>query len=376
MDYRIKLTFFLMLLGILACAPARAGGPEVVLLHSTDRDDARTRALGRGLTDTLAGRAAVVPVLLGRRERGDDFFDSRFEALRRDFGDVSPAVVVADGEAAFAFVRKYREDLFVGSPVIYCSMPAPDPQYLRQCGDCTGLPETADPAATLELLFTLRPQTKLIVGIMDDSPETDTFRRVSEQAMEAIREQGLGQARMLFPGHEPGDEAGLDMAELKAVAASVPRAGAVLFLGFPNLVGEKAGNEDEAVRQLAERSVGPIFAVSDRWMGTGVAGGVMVPGHELGAAIGALVLRIMAGEPAGEMLPEPVTPRPVVDMTVLARFGVARELVPADALVLNEPNRPQEPAGAAPTGFAALALAGVLAGAYLLLRRRAGRKDR
>jgi hypothetical protein len=363
----------LALLVALACAPARANAAEVVLLHSTDRDDARTRALARGLADALTGRAAVVPVLLGRRERGDDYFDSRFETLRRKFGERSPAVVVADGQAAFAFVRKYREDLFVGSPVIYCSMPAPDPQYLRQCGDCTGLPETADPAATLKLLFTLRPQTGLIVGIMDDSPETDTLRRVSEEAMEAIRVQGLGQARMLFPGHEPGDDAGLDMARLRAVAS---RAGAVLFLGFPDLEGEEAGNEGEAVRQLVSRSVGPVFAASDRWMGSGVAGGVMVPGRELGAAVGALVLRIMAGEPAGEMLPEPVTPRPVVDMTVLARFGVARELIPADAMVLNEPNRPQEPAGAVSTGFAALALAGALAGVYLLLRRRAGRKDR
>jgi hypothetical protein len=374
----------LALLVALACAPARANAAEVVLLHSTDRDDARTRALARGLADALTGRAAVVPVLLGRRERGDDFFDSRFETLRREFGAASPAAVVADGEAAFAFVRKYREDIFVGSPVIYCSMPAPDPQYLRQCGDCTGLPETADPAATLKLLFTLRPQTGLVVGIMDDSPGTDALRRASETAMEtdmetdmkALGEQRPGQARMLFPGHEPGDDAGLDMAQLRAVAASVPRAGAVLFLGFPDLDGERAGNEDEAVRQLVDRSVGPVFTVSDRWMGSGVAGGAMVPGHALGAAIGVLVLRIMDGEPAGEMLPEPVMPRPVVDMAVLARFGVARELVPADALVLNEPSRPQEPAGAAPTGFAALALAGAFGAAYLLLRRRAGRRDR
>jgi hypothetical protein len=365
-------------------SPAWANGPEprlsVVLLHGVERADARTRAMAQGLAETLSGRGDIVSITLGSQARGDEHFHARFAALRPAWGRTAPTAVIADGEASFAFVRKYRDDLFAYAPVIYCGMAAPDPEYLRQCGDCTGLPETPDAAAAVDLLFRLRPDTGLVVGIMDGSPGSAALRQATERAVVQAVNAGRSHAQVVFPGHEPGDEAGLTLRSLRGVASSIPANGAALFLGFASDAQGRTINQDEAVRLLAERSSGPVFALSDRWLepgtGQGIAAAVAVPGRDLGAALGGLVLRIAAGEPAREMLPERLSARAVADLTVLARFGVPADRLPADALILNPAPVPDDPAGATPTGFLALTVGlAALAWAWLRLRRRAARKD-
>lgn len=367
----------LLVWACLAClAPAGAAAVEpdsdirVVLLHGVDAADARTRALARGLADGLGGRGTVTAVLLGSQRQGDEHFHARYQALHAAWGNASPTAVIADGEAAFAFVRKYRDALFADAPVIYCGMPAPDPEYLRQCGDCAGLPSPADhtgtAAATLRLAFDLRPQTRLVVGIMDGSPETVELRRAAEAAMEPY----LDRARIVFPGHEPGDEGGLTLAGLRGAAHGVPGgSGVALFMGFSRDARGNPVDEAEAVAMLASRSGGPVLALSDRYVGTGAACAVTVPGHDLGAALAGLVLRAAAGEPVREMLPEPLAPRPVLDLTALARFGIPAQRLPGDALTVNDVVRPDEPAEVLPAGagVAAASVAGLVT-IYLLAR--------
>lgn len=390
MNYRQIQIAAAVLCLFLSLAPAWADGPagrlSVVLLHDVDRPDARTRSMGQGLAEVLSGRGDILSVALGSQARGDEHFHARFETLRPDWGRTAPTAVIADGEAAFAFVRKYRDDLFAYAPVIYCGMAAPDPEYLRQCGDCTGLPETPDAAAAADLIFRLRPDTGLVVGIMDGSPESAALRQAAERAVAAAVSAGRSHAQAVFPGHEPGDDAGLTLRSLRGVASSIPATGAALFLGFAKDAQGRAVNQDgdsmeiAAVRLLTNRCNGPVFALTDRWMepgaDQGIAAAVTVPGSDLGAALGGLVLRIAAGEPAREMLPERLPARVVADLTVLARLGVPAGRLPANALTLNPIQPPNEPSGATPTGFPALAAGlAALVWAWLWLRRRATRKD-
>ena len=300
MNYRqIQITAVVLCL-FLSLAPAWADGPagrlSVVLLHDVDRPDARTRSMGQGLAEVLAGRGDILSVALGSQARGDEHFHARFETLRPDWGRTAPTAVIADGEAAFAFVRKYRDDFFAYAPVIYCGMAAPDPEYLRQCGDCTGLPETPDAAAAADLIFRLRPDTGLVVGIMDGSPESAALRQAAERAVAQAVSAGRSHAQAVFPGHEPGDDAGLTLRSLRGMASSIPATGAALFLGFAKDAQGRTVDQDgdnmeiAAVRLLTSRCSGPVFALTDRWMDPGadqgIAAAVTVPGQRPGRGPG------------------------------------------------------------------------------------------
>ncbi len=339
------------------------------MLHSTDTATPWTDSLQLGLTAELGNDSRSIQVYLGSPDKDEDHFDMRFEEIRNQFGEAAPFAVITDGEAAFAFMRKYREDLFSDVPVIFCGIDRPTPEYLRQCGKCTGIPMSLHVRETVELIFRLHPQTGTVVGIMDGSPESMELKRSAEAAMEPY----LDRASILFPGHEPGDDAGLDMSLIDTVANSVPRRGAVLFLGFRRDNSGEEIDEGSVVKLLTEKSAAPVFGLTDQWMGTGMLGGVMVQGQAQGVATARIIRRIAAGESIREMLPETVLATPVIDLTVLTRFGVQTDRLPPNTLYLNAPLRPDEPTGVTSTGLAATLVGFLTIAACILLFRKRSR---
>lgn len=277
---------------------------------------------------------------------------------------------MADGQISFAFMRKYR-DLFAGAPVFFCAMNRPERAMLEQCGECSGVPLEPDIYGTVDLIFSLRPNTRLVVGIMDGSARS--FRLRSQ--LEAVMESHMNRSQLVFPGFEPGDETGLTMESLASVASSVPGTGAVIFLGFSEDANGNGLDEIEAVAALAQRSAGPVFVLNDGWFGTGVLGGSVAQARAHGHAVSLLVLQAQAGEPVREMLPPPVAPHVVFDGTVLARFGMTKW--PTDATLVNQPGHPRAEEGIISTGllwwaFGVTALIGLL----LVVRRFTGSRYR
>lgn len=365
----------LVLLSVLAAGPASA--VEVILLHDTGAPTLWTKRLDRDLRDALDKGDNLQQGFLGSPHLGDEYFESRFQALSERWRGLFPAAVIADGATAFAFVRKYGEALFPTAPVVLVDDTRPAPALMAQCGRCTALTTPSDVRGTIDLIFRLRPETDTVVGIMDGSPRSRTLRRAAETAMTPY----LDRATILFPGHEPGDDDGLAPDELQAVASSVPVRGAVLFLGYGEDATGRPLDQDRAVRLLTEGSAAPVYGLADTWMATdgsgGMLGGSMVRSRDLARRTVRVVERLRAGEPAEEMLPEPVAPVVMADLTVLARLGIDPARLPAGAVTINSPDAPPDAEPVDTTGWG-LVLSGLLAvfGVLWLLRRPGGRRGR
>ncbi len=365
----LKRVMTVALVLVLACATHAMAVEPVVVLHSSPSATGWTDGVVRGLASELGDSVQISQVFLGSPTDDDEHFDAQFEQLSSQWGATSPFAVVVDGVLAFAFIRKYREDIFTASPVLYCAMPRPGPLLLSQCGDCSGVPIEYGVAETVDLIFTLRPDTTTVVGVMDGTTRSRVLRQSAEAAMEAY----LDRAQILFPGFEPGDDGGLDSNTVLSVASSTPRSGAILLLGFS--VDNQGNPVDTAsiVRRMAEKSAAPVYVVTDQWLGSApaVLGGVVVSGEAQGRELATMVQRLRDGEPASEMLGEAVEPQPVIDLTVLARFGLSKAALPSDARTLNAPETPEQAEEIAPTGVAALIGGGlILLVLFVLFRRR------
>lgn len=307
---------------------------------------------------------------LGTSLEGEDHFDGVAERLAASLEKTPPRIVVADGDVAFAFVRKYGEDLFPETPVVYCGMPRPAPELLAQCDNCTGvfLPDTV--ARTVDFLFSLRPETSLVVGVTDGLPERAAARATAESVVERHPSAGI-----LFPGHEPGDDGGLDLELLRSVASSVPSGGAVLLLGFEMDNTGQGVSMDDVLQIFGSRSEAPVFVTEGQWVREGVLGGVGVAPVAHGRLVGDFVARILAGERAEAMAPVPDAGQPIVDLTVLARFGLSAEHLPQETVALNPPPKPDVAAvGVVPNTAFLVAAGGLVAvcilGIGVAVRRR------
>lgn len=362
---------FALCLLVLLAVPARAA--EIVLLHSAGDPTLWTRQLTRAIQTGLDKGDRLHQGFLGSPSLGDEHFEDRYDTLLGKWRGLFPAAVILDGETAFAFARKYGDDLFSSAPRIWLGMDRPDPDLLRQCGRCPGIPLDLDVQGTVDLLFALRPDTATVVGIMDGSERTQSLRQAVEEAMEPY----LNRAQILFPGHEPGDNQGLTLDGLQSVASSVTGRDAVLFLGFQMDGDGTPLDEDTAVRTLLAHSAAPVYGLVDTWMNEGgMLGGSMVRIEDLARRALTVVERIRAGERTDEMLPEPTPARVVADLTVMARFGMNPAELPSGAVTLNAPKTPTPPAPVVSTGTVMLAAAlAVVLILLLVLRRSRARKD-
>lgn len=336
-------------------APASSGG--VFLLHSVDSPTAWTRQLAQGITEVLGDSVDVDESYLGLPSRGDEYFENKYEALLARFHNAPPAVVVTDGAAAFAFARKYRDDLFPEAGILYVNIPRPDPAYLSQCGDlCAGIPMQFDVQETVDLVFSLFPSTSVLIGIMDGSRESRILRQMVETAMEPY----LDRAQVMFPGYELGGEEGLDSEKLRTVALSVPQGAAVLFIRYDQDDHGKPVSPDAMVQAVIERSVAPVFGLTDQWMGDGMVGGVMVSAAAQGREVGTMGRKMLAGILPADMLVEPLVGQVSLDVAVLERYGVAHANIPADAVLWHEPIKPTVLDTIEPVGWLGYALGCVL----------------
>ena len=360
MTFRYALVALCFLAG--TCLPARAA--QTVLLHSAAAPDGWTRSVLRGLcpgggTDDCP----VAEIFLGPPQADEDEVEARFEQLCPDWRGAEPDAVIADGPLAFAFVRKYRGELFGAAPVVRIGLADAGEDLDGQCGRCAGVDLRLDVAATVDLIFRLRPRTSMVVGITDDAVENEPLREAVEAAMGPYQDR----ARLLFPGQEPGDDGGLDSGTLATVASSVPVAGAVLYLGFSR---DNAGNdvdEGEVVRTLVRRSAAPVFVLTDRFLGEGVLGGVVARGEDQARLAASLAERLRR-DPADTPQPESAPAVTMADLTVLARFGIPADRLPQGALGVNPPSAP-EPASALSGAGGWLLAALLLPLAWLAVRR-------
>ena len=355
----LRLFFSLYLVLAFFVAPGLAG--DLVVLHGVRGPDGWTRGVTASLRLPGDPELRVTELFLGPAWLGDDFFEDCYERFQPDWGAKRPDAVIADGESAFAFVRKYREDLFGGAPVVSLGRTPPDPAFGGLYASA-GVVSGPDVQGTVDLGFRLRPDTAMVVGVMDGSPESQRLKDLVEAAMAPY----LDRAQVVFPGHEPGDDQGLTLDGVASVASSVPRAGAVLFLGFERDVTGAEADQAAVVRTLVERSAGPVYVLADRWPGSGVLGGVVPVGDDSGRAASLQAGRLIR-DPAHPPADVNVPARVVADLTVLARFGIPAKRLPSDALGRNPAPLPEGSAGITPTG-ALLAFAILALGAWLLIR--------
>jgi ABC-type uncharacterized transport system substrate-binding protein len=352
----------LALVWVLAlCGPALAA--EVLLLHSGPGPTPWNQRLASGVIKGLGSAASVRQAFLKANGTDEDAYDAVYRRLSETLAGDAPEAVVAEGPVAFAFARKYA-DLFPDAPLIFCAMARPDPEELAECGNCTGLSTANAVRENVDLIFAMRPQTRLVVAIADRTPGS---ARLMERVDLAMRPY-LGRAQVMFPGFEAGDDRGLDLQALGDTLASVPSMGAVLFLGFSEDRNGNPVSDEDLAALIRERAASPVYLISDALFGSGAVGGWMVSANRMGADAARVVLRVLRGEDAREMLPRPSRPVLRFDGTALARFGLR---APDKAEVVNPPAGKVEERPVLPvTGLAWAAGLAATVALIVLLRRR------
>jgi len=333
----ILLLLNLVLLPACLGAPAMADGSrrmhKILVVNSYHRGFKWTDSITSGIESVLAtgpdalSRQVEHIYMDTKRLYTPEYLQKLREIYRFRFHPGEFDVLIATDNNALDFLVNYRDEIFGPVPVVFCGINDYEPALLKGQPGYTGVNERPDLAGNIDLIRRLQPNLKRLVIIEDDTP---TGRRTHRQL-----ERLLPRYRQLLDIQLVSR---LSMDEMQRLVAGLSDDCAVLYTTFFR---DRTGaffEADQSASLISHASRVPVYATWDFSLGYGVIGGKLTDGFSQGEAAGRIVLRILAGEPPASIPVVMETPsRYLFDYEVLRRFGLNRQALPPESLLINEP---------------------------------------
>ena len=181
-----------------------------------------------------------------------------------------PDLIVAIAGPATVFARKYRQQLFPDTPLLFAAV---DQRFLADAPlgeNETAVVVAADFPGMIDEILQLLPQTRQIF-IVTGAGQIGTFwRRELDKPLARFHD------RVTFIW---GDD--LSLPEILRRSASLPDHSAILFMSFGTDAGGAAYADERVLGDLNATARAPVFGLQSTYLGAGVVGGSLMRIDEL-----------------------------------------------------------------------------------------------
>jgi len=314
-----------------AATVSAADWKNVLILNSYHQGYKWTDDETRGILDALAperSRTKVTIQYLDTKRLSDSrYFQSLHDLFARKYRKTEFDVILAVDTDAFIFLKKYRDDLFPRTPIVFCGINYLQKHDLEGTFLFTGVNEDADITAGIDLVLRLHPDTREIIAITDTSVTGQAvrgeFEKVLPRYAERIRTEIV-------------DDISMD--DLRTKVSRLGK-GTVVFYTF--FFRDKNGNVfeyDESAEMITAASNVPVYGAWDFSFGFGIVGGVLTSGYVQGKTAGQIARRILNGEdPAAIPVIWHSPSQAMFDYALMSKFGIQKHQLPADTVFINKP---------------------------------------
>jgi two-component system cell cycle sensor histidine kinase/response regulator CckA len=316
-------------------APNLAPHPaRVLILNSYHPRYVWADAVMRGISDVFLKTAPEVELryeyLDAKHYRPAVVFEPMRQLLLAKYKrmDFNFNVIVSTDDDALDFLALYRDEIFPGTPVVFCGANTFEPGRLRGRQGFTGIVEDYDLRGTLELVLRLHPQAR-------------HWALVSGMSTSSL----MNQKRFydLYPGYKDRvqliDLARLNVTEMIAALQKLPEDTVVIYLSWYKMPDGTFLSVHESTSLVLRNGDRPMYSPWDYTMGYGVIGGHVLKAAQHGSDAAGIALRILDGTPVDQI---PITYHSrfsyLFDWRMLQRFGISSKALPEPHEFINEPD--------------------------------------
>jgi hypothetical protein len=231
----------------------RPGTPAHLLL-----DQSLRATLTAKITDRLDFYAEYMDI---SRFPGEEHLQPLYGLYRRKYAGRTMDLIIAVTRRPLEFLLRHQQELFPGTPVVFCGV---DPDTLTNLSipsHMTGIVRNLDFKGTLALALTLHPRTKRVVLLIGTSPTDQYYRTLARSQLGGFE----GTVEFIEMGPLP-------MSALLDRVAQLPAETIILYvLLFRDGAGESfLGSESMSL--VAQAANAPLYGVFDALLGSGTVG--------------------------------------------------------------------------------------------------------
>src|SRR5436190_5663107 len=307
-----------------AAASAQQPAPlNVLAIHWGPQDYPTAATVNKAIRDAVSADPGIPIQYLIEYLETDRFPESAADALaetiRRKYALRHIDLVMAIADPALQFALDRRGELFPDAPIVFSGVGVPSEAARGAGAGITAVMRAAAYEETLSLALALHRSTEQV--FVAANPRDAAIA----ESMQASLAHFAQRTKITYlPRSSVGD--------LMARAKALPPRSLLLFLAFNP--GETTNLTDtDVVGLLAQSSAVPIYVANERFLGSGVVGGVVRDIRETATRMGEMGLRILQGERASEIPIEDATLTPTVDWRQLQRWNIDERLLPAGSSV-------------------------------------------
>jgi signal transduction histidine kinase len=357
------------LAGLLMVGPAsgEAQPPvrQLLLLQSYDRGnmilDHFTGNLRVDL-DQRAGRPVnIVQVVVGPIGFVGAPEQAIVDFIRSTYADrPQPDIIVSVAGPAAVFARKYRQQLFPATPLLFAAV---DQRYL---GDAPlGENETAVAVAgdfprLVDDMLQVLPQTRQVFMVIGSGQIGRFWHGELEHQFKRFQD------RLTFVWSDD-----LSLPEILHRCANLPANSAIFYFTFGTDASGAAYADERVLADLHATAKAPLFAAHTAYLGYGIVGGTLLSTDEMSRQTADAAIRILDGAAPSSVKVPPQSPgQPMFDWRELERWGIPETRLPANSVVhYRRPNLWHEYRGTVLSAAGALAIQALLIVGLLFERR-------
>ncbi|WMW66742.1 ATP-binding protein [Nitratidesulfovibrio liaohensis] len=256
----------------------------------------------------------------------DTYFAAYAAMLRTKYATVRPTLLLCSDDHALNFLRRYRDTLFPGVPVVFGGANNFTPARVQGMSGVTGVTEEHYPYETAHFLLRAHPGVEEIFVIND---YTESGRSTAAEMAETLRPLE-GRVRLRWNSDVPLDDL------LRQVAALGPETAILLGVYYSD-ASERTSTYEEAGLRIATAARVPVYCVMGFNLGGSVVGGKLVTGQSQGHIMAEMGRRILAGEDPASITVRRGPGEFLFDYAQLRRWRISEASLPPGSEVVERP---------------------------------------
>jgi ABC-type uncharacterized transport system substrate-binding protein len=263
----------------------------------------------------------------------EDHFERLKELYKYKYAQYPIDVIISSDDDALKFLRKYREELFPGVPVVFCGINDFSKTKVLGFSNYTGVNEKADFKSSFELILKLHPKLKKLYLINNN---LTTAKSTKMEFFEALNEfETLNGYEDKFDVEVLAD---FSLQDLIKKVSSLEKDSIVYYMGFHRDPTGNSFTTEEVIPSISKASPVPVYGTNNSMLGYGIVGGRLQNSYFQGEAAAKAAQKILAGSSAEEIpviMESPTTF--MFDYRQLQRFGIKRSDLPKGSVIINQP---------------------------------------